>query len=114
VRDCLHPADLAPLIERQATSSGASLPRVVNVGGGRASGRSLRQISDWCRGRLFDHAVGASPRSRPFDLPWIVLDASLAARAWGWTPRRTTEDVLEEITRHAEAHPRWLELSAGA
>jgi CDP-paratose 2-epimerase len=111
VRDCLHPADLVPLIERQLTASDASLPRVVNVAGGRASARSLRQLSEWCRGRLFDHAVAASPRSRPFDLPWIVLDASLAAKAWGWSPRRTTEDILEEIVRHAEAHPRWLELS---
>lgn len=114
VRDCLHPADLAPLVERQAASSDPSMPRVVNLGGGRASARSLRQLSDWCRARFFDHEVAASPRTRPFDLPWIVLDASLAAKAWGWSPRRTTEDVLEEIARHAETHPRWLELSEGA
>jgi CDP-paratose 2-epimerase len=85
----------------------------VNAGGGRASARSLRQLSDWCRERLFDHPVTAASRSRPFDLPWIVLDASLASTTWGWAPRRTTEDVLEEIVRHAEAHPRWLELSEG-
>jgi CDP-paratose 2-epimerase len=113
VRDCLHPADLVPLIERQIASTDLSMPRVVNVGGGRASALSLRQLSDWCRERLFDHEVTASPRPRPFDLPWIVLDASLAARAWGWVPRRRTEDILEEIVRHAEAHPRWLALSEG-
>ena len=111
VRDCLHPADLAPLIERQLASSDPSMPRVVNVGGGRASAMSLRQLSEWCRERLFDHEVAASSRSRPFDLPWIVLDASLAAETWGWSPRRGTRDILEEIVGHAEAHPRWLELS---
>ncbi len=114
VRDCLHPADLAPLVERQAASSDPSLPRVVNVGGGRASAMSLRQLSEWCRARLFEREVAANPSPRPYDLPWVVLDASLARRAWGFTPRRTTLEVLDEIVRHAEAHPRWLELSEGA
>ena len=114
VRDCLHPADLAPLIERQLGSSDPKVPRVVNVGGGRASAMSLRQLSDWCRERLFDHEVRAGTGQRPFDLPWIVLDASLAAGAWGWSARRGTHEILEEIARHAEAHPRWLELSGSA
>ena len=114
VRDCLHPADLALLVERQFSASDPKAPRVVNVGGGRASAISLRQLSDWCRGRLFDGEVASGSGHRPFDLPWIVLDASLAARTWGWSPRRGTREILEEIVRHAEAHPRWLELSASA
>ena len=114
VRDCLHPADLVPLIEGQLASTDRAKPRVVNVSGGRASAVSLRQVSDWCRERLFDHEVAAGARARPFDLPWVVLDAALAAEAWGFAPRRGTRDILEEILRHAEAHPRWLELSATA
>ncbi len=114
VRDCLHPADLAPLVERQLGSSDRSKPRVVNVAGGRPSAMSLRQLSDWCRERFFDHEVAADGRARPFDLPWIVLDASLAGQTWGWSPRRTTAEILEEIARHAESHPRWLELSGSA
>jgi CDP-paratose 2-epimerase len=111
VRDCLHPADLVPLIERQLASAEPSKPRTVNVGGGRASAISLRQLSEWCQERLFDHEVAADARPRPYDLPWVVLDASLAAEAWGWSPRRGTREILEEILRHAEEHPRWLELS---
>jgi CDP-paratose 2-epimerase len=114
VRDCLHPADLVPLIEGQLASTEPKKPRVVNVGGGRASALSLRQLSEWCRERLFDHEVVADARPRAFDLPWVVLDASLAAEAWGWSPRRGTREILEEILRHAEAHPRWLELSGTA
>jgi CDP-paratose 2-epimerase len=114
VRDCLHPADLVPLIERQLASTDRSKPRVVNVSGGRPSAVSLRHVSEWCRERLFDHEVGADARPRPFDLPWVVLDASLAAEAWGFAPRRGTREILEEILRHAEAHPRWLELSGTA
>jgi len=72
---------------------------------------SLRQLSGWCRERLFDHEVTPAGRPRRFDLPWVVLDASLAAATWGFSPRRGTREILEEILRHAEAHPRWLELS---
>jgi CDP-paratose 2-epimerase len=111
VRDCLHPADLVSLLERQIVSLNDDHPRVANVGGGRASAMSLRQLSEWCRERLGDHAVTVRPEARPFDLPWVVLDASLATEAWGWKPLRRTADILEEIVRHAEQHPEWLDLS---
>jgi len=114
VRDCLHPADLVPLIEAQLTHAEAGQPRVLNASGGRASAVSLRQMSDWCRDRLFDHAVASDTRPRSFDLPWMVLDAARASEAWGWAPTRGTRDILDEILRHAEANPHWLELSETA
>jgi CDP-paratose 2-epimerase len=110
VRDCLHPADLMPLLERQIVSVNDDHPRVVNVGGGRTSAISLWQLSEWCRERLGDHVVTSRPEMRPFDVPWLVLDASLATEAWGWKPSRKTSDILEEIVRHAEQHPEWLDL----
>jgi CDP-paratose 2-epimerase len=113
VRDCLHPADLRALLERQIASSDPDQPRVVNVAGGRASAISLRQLSDWCRTRFGEHEVGVDPRPRPFDLGWVVLDAGLARTTWNWVPARTTSDILEEIARHGEAHPEWLALSQG-
>ena len=114
VRDCLHPVDLLPLVEKQIASSNRSVPRVVNVGGGRESARSLRQLSEWCRERLGDHEVTSSLEPRPFDLPWIVLDPNLAKRVWGWAPSRTTDSVLDEILQHAEQHVEWLDVSAEA
>src|SRR5205807_509142 len=51
VRDCLHPADLVPVLRRQAASSTA-VSQAINLGGGRASAISLRQVSDWCRERI--------------------------------------------------------------
>jgi CDP-paratose 2-epimerase len=111
VRDCLHPLDLVPLLERQVTSGYENQPRVLNVGGGLDSAMSLYQLSEWCRERLGDHIVRPRPEGRLFDLPWIVLDASLASEAWGWKPSRKTGEILEEIVRHAEQHPEWLELS---
>lgn len=111
VRDCLHPTDLVPLLERQVSASVGDNPRVVNVAGGRGSAMSLRQLSEWCRGRFGDREVASRPEPRPFDLPWVVLDARLAGEVWGWKPSRRTGEILEEIARHAEENPDWLELS---
>jgi CDP-paratose 2-epimerase len=113
VRDCLHPRDLAPLLEKQFGAPKTSVgDRVINVGGGTGSAMSLRQLSNWCAGRLGAHAVAADPAPRPFDLPWLVLDSAKAARLWQWRPTTTLPAILEEIAAHAEAHPDWLELSA--
>jgi CDP-paratose 2-epimerase len=113
VRDCLHPADLLPLLEAQFAAHKVDRnDRVANVGGGAASALSLRQLTDWCDRRFGRHPVASEPTDRPFDIPWMVLDASKAQRVWGWRPQTPVASILEEIAAHAEAHPGWLELSA--
>jgi CDP-paratose 2-epimerase len=112
VRDCLHPADLAPLIDRQLAHDGPpDSGRVLNVGGGAESARSLKQVSAWCRERLGGRPVAIDPEARRFDIPWLVLDTTRAQARWNWTPRRTTEEIFDEILAHAVAHPEWLEIS---
>ena len=113
VRDCLHPRDLAPLLEKQfAAPALAPEDRLVNVGGGAASALSLRQLTDWCDGRFGLHPVSADPSPRAFDIPWVVLDASKAQRLWDWRPATPARSILDEIAAHAQSHPDWLELSA--
>jgi CDP-paratose 2-epimerase len=113
VRDCLHPRDLLPLLESQVEAANdRTRSRVINVGGGRGSAQSLRQLTDWCDQRFGPHPVGSDPKPRGFDLPWIILDAGLAATSWSWTPTTPLAAILEEIAAHAEAHPGWLHLSA--
>ena len=113
VRDCLHPRDLALLLKKQlAAPSVQASDQVVNVSGGRTSARSLRQISDWCADRWGAMTVQADPTPRPFDLPWVVLDSSVAAARWDWRPSWPTERIMEEIAEHAQMHPDWLERSA--
>jgi CDP-paratose 2-epimerase len=111
VRDCLHPRDLVSLLDRQLAAPAADAPPVLNVSGGVASAYSLRQLSRWCADRFGSHEVCAGTTSRPFDIPWIVLDSAAAERHWGWTPQTRREDILEEIAVHAERHPDWLDMT---
>ncbi len=113
VRDCLHPRDLAPLLAKQFTAP--ALPasdRIANFSGGAASARSLRQLTDWCDHAFGPHPIASDPKPRPFDIPWMVLDSSKAARLWTWRPTTPTAAILEEIATHARANPAWLDLSA--
>ncbi len=114
VRDCLHPRDLAPLVIKQmaAQSSSAEYPAIVNLSGGQASSRSLRQLSDWCEDRWGARSVSTDANPRPFDLPWVVLDHSLATRTWGWEPAMPVEAILTEIADFADANPDWIATSA--
>lgn len=112
VRDCLHPADLAPLVLAQIDAGSRATERVCNISGGLESARSLRQLSEFCAARFGAHDVSSAAQPRPFDLPWVVLDSARARQTWNWTPRRSVAAILEEIATHATATPGWLDLSA--
>jgi CDP-paratose 2-epimerase len=113
VRDCLHPRDLISLLRKQMEAGlAASQPKIVNVSGGVASAISLAQLSGWCAARFGPHSVESDRNPRTFDIPWMVLDSSLAARSWDWQPETRLDSVLDEIARHAEANPDWLEQSS--
>jgi len=107
VRDCLHPADLAPLLLAQLDAPSAPVPRVLNISGGMTRCMSLRQLGAWCGERFGPHEVGFDQQTRPYDLPWIVLDSTAAEKAWDWRPRTSLLSVLEEIATHSLAHPNW-------
>lgn len=113
VRDCLHPRDLVPVLQKQFTAP--PLPaadRIANFSGGATSALSLRQLSDWCTAHLGPHVVIPDGTPRPFDIPWLVLDHAKATRLWHWRPATSTSAILEEIASHATRNPDWLTLSA--
>jgi len=113
VRDCLHPRDLLPLLEKQFSSPKLTVDdRIINCSGGATSARSLRLLSNWCAAKYGPHPVATDNTPRPFDIPWMILDSAKAARIWGWRPKTTTDAILAEIAAHAEANPNWLDLSA--
>lgn len=112
VRDCLHPRDLAALLALELSHPEKS-GQVLNVSGGVANSISLAGLTQWCARRFGEHPVKPEPQSRPFDVPWLVLDSTKAAREWNWRPTITLEQTLSEIAEHAEQNPHWLELSDG-
>ena len=112
VRDCLHPAELIPVLEKEMREPGKPGPRIFNCAGGLANSMSLVQLSQWCRDRFGPHEVSRDTAQRPFDLPWVVLDCSRAARTWGWKPSRGIGQVLEEVAQFAEKNPHWSRLCA--
>jgi len=111
-RDCLHPRDLMPLLEKQFEGVDASKPRIVNLGGGIENSMSLAQLSRWCEARFGSHQVAPDTAPRQFDVPWLVMDSRLAEKAWAWRPATKLQAILEEIAQHAEANPDWLQLSS--
>ncbi len=111
VRDCLHPHDLVPALLAQMKYRGHDQPRISNFSGGAANSMSLAQLTEWCDARFGQHAVASDANPRPFDIPWMVLDSSQAAKAWNWAPKISLENILDEIAKHAEQHPDWLEIS---
>ncbi|MBS0633196.1 MAG: NAD-dependent epimerase/dehydratase family protein [Verrucomicrobia bacterium] len=113
VRDCLHPLDLLPVLEKQFAAPSIDMAdRIANFSGGLASAMSLRQLTDWCDARFGPHPVVADGTPRPFDIPWIILDHAKATRVWNWRPATPVSTILDEISAHAAQNPAWLELSA--
>jgi CDP-paratose 2-epimerase len=110
-RDCMHPRDLLPLLQKQFAERESQKPRILNLGGGTENSMSLARLTKWCEARFGPHPVESDPAPRPFDVPWLVMDSRLAAENWGWRPATPLESILEEIAQHAEANPGWLEIS---
>jgi len=104
---------MVPLLLKQMRAGAAGKqPRIINVSGGAKSATSLAQLSAWCAERFGPHQVATDGSSRPFDIPWMVLNSALAKKTWNWQPTTPVETILEEIARHAETHPDWLDISA--
>ena len=111
VRDCLHPRDLVPVLLAQMSNADKGKPRIANFSGGAKNSMSLAQLTDWCDARFGKHAVASESAPRPFDIPWMVLDSSLAEKSWNWSPKILLPQVLDKIAKHAEQNPNWLEIS---
>jgi CDP-paratose 2-epimerase len=111
VRDALHPADLASLVEAQMRAGRGAGQRIYTAGGGPSNSMSLRELTAWCDERFGPLEPASDLRPRPYDIPWIVMDSAAATRDFGWRPAVTLQQTLEEIAAHAQAHPDWLERS---
>jgi CDP-paratose 2-epimerase len=107
VRDALHPEDLADLLTIQLQQDPPKDP-IFNVGGGPTNAMSLAQLTEWCDERFGQHVPQPDDRSRPFDVPWLIMNSGRCARELNWTPKRALLTILDEIATHVEHNPGWL------
>jgi CDP-paratose 2-epimerase len=110
VRDALHPADLALLVERQIRS-GPAATGTWNVGGGVPNAMSLAQLSDWCSERFGPRAVRVEGNPRQWDVPWLAMDHTRATGRFDWVPSRRVTDILDEVATNHRLNPDWLSLT---
>jgi CDP-paratose 2-epimerase len=110
-RDAFHPRDLAALLVAQIRTARSGGQRVYTAGGGPANTMSLAQLTAWCDERFGRHIPASDPEPRPYDIPWMAMDNSAAARDFGWQLEIPLPGILEEIAQHAHNHPDWLEVS---
>jgi CDP-paratose 2-epimerase len=111
VRDALHPDDLAALIWRQLKHSQKAEATVFNIGGGAQNATSLAQLTSWCAERFGKYSVESDSVSRPFDVPWLVMNNRQTTEEFDWRPRHNLTSILDEIANQAQRNPHWLDLS---
>lgn len=110
-RDAFHPRDLAALLVAQMRTARSGGQRVYTAGGGPANTMSLAQLTGWCDERFGPHAPAVEREPRMYDIPWVAMDSSRAARDFGWRIDMPLPTILDEIAQHAQNHPDWLEVS---
>ena len=98
VRDVLHVADLADLIEIQLQRQDGWTGEALNAGGGAANSISLLELTRLCESltgvRL---EIGSRPETRPGDVPVYVTDNTRIEARFGWTPRRGVADIARDV-----------------
>ncbi len=100
VRDVLHVDDLYELIVQQLASVERHRGQVYNVGGGMECSMSLRELTALCRqlsGR--DLPIGCIAKTSAADIPFYVSDCSTITKATAWRPKRSRQQILEDIWR---------------
>jgi CDP-paratose 2-epimerase len=108
VRDALHPKDLVSLLILQMREPDRDAPKIINLGGGLGNSMSLKQLTSWCENRFGSNEIRSSDEERTMDAPWIVMDSALAKESWEWKSTTSLEEILCEISAHAEKYPDWL------
>ena len=100
VRDVLHVDDLYNLIVAQLSGLNKCSGRFFNVGGGMARSVSLRELtsrSEKLSGRTIE--FGRIPETRGADIPFYVSDCRAVTQTIGWMPKRSLDQIFEDVWR---------------
>ncbi len=107
VRDLLHVADLAELVDDQLLRPKDWNGAVVNVGGGAAVSLSLRETSQLCTeitGRELQ--VGRDTNTRTGDVRVYLSDCRALGDYTAWRPRRSANEIMSDIYTWVHDHER--------
>jgi CDP-paratose 2-epimerase len=110
-RDTFHPRDLAALLTAQMHVGRCDGQRIYTAGGGPANTMSLAQLTSWCDERFGRHVPAADREPRLYDIPWMAMDNTAAARDFNWRIEVPLPAILDDIAYHARTHPDWLNVS---
>ena len=110
VRDILHVHDLFDLICKQIADWPKHSGRIHNAGGGHANSVSLRELTEMCKERCgHDIPIGSDPQTRAADIPYYITDNAEITASTGWLPRRSVNDILDEVFQWLAEHREQLE-----
>jgi len=107
VRDLLHVADLAELVDDQLQRPDHWAGAVVNVGGGVPVSLSLRETSLICREIVgHDLDIVHDPNTRAGDVRIYLSDCDELRRFSDWRPTRMPAEILSDIYTWIHDHER--------
>jgi CDP-paratose 2-epimerase len=114
VRDLIHVADLADLVEVQLLEPDHWDGAVLNVGGGLERSLSLRETTEICRELTGNEVpISSSPEHRPGDVPIYVSDCARLFEHTSWRPSRTARDTLTDLSAWIDEYAHELRDSLG-
>jgi CDP-paratose 2-epimerase len=114
VRDVLHVADLADLVDIQLAQRERLKGEVVNAGGGLGTSVSLLEFTRTCEaltGTRLD--ITSRPETRPGDVPVYITDNSRVEARFGWTPKRSVDDIAGDLFHWVREHEPALRAALG-
>jgi CDP-paratose 2-epimerase len=105
VRDLVHVADLATLVEEQLGEPDRWDGEVLNVGGGTESSLSLLEATGICRELTGNEVpISSQPDERPGDVPIYISDCARLFERTSWRPSRSARDTLADLAAWIGEH----------
>lgn len=109
VRDMLHPSDVFSLLISQIFGNHKTSKKVFNIGGGNANAMSLKELDIFCKKNINDSKeVLSIDENRQFDIPLYISDYSVAQEIFNWSPKISSQEILESILLFAKTNPEFL------
>jgi CDP-paratose 2-epimerase len=98
VRDLLHVADLAEIVDDQLTRPDHWAGAVVNVGGGAEISLSLAETTSLCQEITGNKLkLGSDPQTRAGDVRIYLSDCGALADYTDWRPQHSAKQVMSDI-----------------